>query len=109
SLSDIKLKVDVPTISNAICKDKLDDEKIQANQLCAGGVQGKDACEGDSGGPLIRSYLDKIEGRTQWYQEGVVSHGSKCGLHSYPGIYTRITRYVNWIIHQIEDQQIDST
>ncbi|KAF2885417.1 hypothetical protein ILUMI_20762 [Ignelater luminosus] len=71
----------------------------------SGGVQGKGACQGDSGGPLIGSYRNKVEGRTQWYQEGIVSHGSRCGLQGYPGIYTRITGYVNWIIRVIEPEE----
>lgn len=72
--------------------------------MCAGGDAGKDACQGDSGGPLTRSFLDKVRNRVQWYQEGIVSRGVKCGQKGYPAIYTRITRYITWILHKIETE-----
>ncbi|KAF2904170.1 hypothetical protein ILUMI_01990, partial [Ignelater luminosus] len=100
--SDVKLKVKVPTISNDKCKKALNDTRIQANQVCAGGVAGKDACQGDSGGPLTRFFVDKLHDRVQWYQEGIVSRGVKCGQMGYPAIYTRISRYMSWILHTIE-------
>ncbi|XP_072395185.1 trypsin-like [Diabrotica undecimpunctata] len=46
---------------------------------------GKDACHGDSGGPLI---CDDI-------QYGIVSFGRGCGSH--PGVYTRVDNYLYFI------------
>jgi len=62
--------------------------------LCAGHPGGgRDACEGDSGGPLM------IFSGFQWYLAGVVSHGYGCGLEEYPGLYTPLHNpaYLSWI------------
>ena len=61
--------------------------------LCAGEIEngGKDACQGDSGGPLI------CEEQNQKVLHGIVSYGAGCALPKSPGVYTRITKYFDWI------------
>ncbi len=63
---------------------------ITDNMICAG-KPGQDSCQGDSGGPLLAGANDSTA------QVGIVSFGAGCGLESFPGVYTRIDRYVAWI------------
>ncbi|XP_029682378.1 trypsin-2-like [Takifugu rubripes] len=62
--------------------------RITENMICAGSVLGgKDACQGDSGGPLI------CDGKF----EGIVSWGIGCAYAYFPGVYTKVRNYVEWI------------
>lgn len=99
--SPIKLKVRVTGVSNEQCGQTYSrsqvPKKIVPEQLCAGGEQGKDSCNGDSGGPLMGFYKD-TQGRAYFYLAGIVSFGpQECGLAGWPGVYTRITKFIPWI------------
>ena len=65
--------------------------QITSNMICADNAKGKDACQGDSGGPLICGQ-DGIPVLT-----GIVSFGEGCASAIYPGVYTRVSNYLNWI------------
>ena len=60
----------------------------------------KDSCSGDSGGPLIARTKDGAEG--VMYLEGIVSFGSSSCSGSVPGIYTRVSKYIDWIRENIK-------
>lgn len=61
--------------------------------LCAGAKKREgDACQGDSGGPLMLQTKSK-----QWTLVGVISWGIKCGEPGVPGIYTRISHFLDYI------------
>ncbi|XP_030239548.1 serine protease 7 isoform X2 [Drosophila navojoa] len=94
--SNIKQRLDVPVKSAAYCMEKFATRQINviSSQLCAGGEFSRDSCDGDSGGPLMRF-------RQAWYLEGVVSFGNRCGLEGWPGVYTRVSDYVEWIENTI--------
>ncbi len=67
--------------------------------ICAGGGRngGRDSCQGDSGGPLF------VERNGLWVQVGIVSYGLGCGRRGVPGVYTRITTYVDWVLGIVPD------
>jgi secreted trypsin-like serine protease len=66
-------------------------------QICAGEiVGGKDSCQGDSGGSL---YIRETRGnKIKYVSVGIVSYGDECGLPNKPGIYTRVSYYLDWIV-----------
>ncbi len=85
----LKLReVDVPIVDPAECKQKYGG--LTGNMLCAGEAD-KDSCQGDSGGPLFQ---EKTTGATQL---GIVSYGVGCGRKGWPGVYTRVDQYSDWI------------
>lgn len=74
------------------------DERI----LCAGQLAGgKDSCKGDSGGPYVISSNYTNDKVKYLYQIGVVSYGFKCAEVGYPGVYTRVTAFIDWIQRNI--------
>ncbi|XP_055679941.1 venom protease-like [Lutzomyia longipalpis] len=94
--SCILQEVEVPVISNERCVSETNytQKMITNNMLCAGypGVGQKDSCQGDSGGPLAMQREDK-----RYELIGIVSWGNGCARPNYPGVYTRVTRFVEWI------------
>ncbi|MGA1344649.1 MAG: trypsin-like serine protease [Ilumatobacteraceae bacterium] len=62
-----------------------------ATMICAGDLAGGiDSCVGDSGGGLVDERRTPIVA-------GIVSFGEGCALPGYPGVYTRVSAYVEWI------------
>ncbi len=92
SASDQLRQVSLPVWNNTSC-DAAFSVAITELMLCAGNRKGgKDSCQGDSGGPLMLQGPNK-----RWMIIGVVSWGIKCGEPGYPGVYTRISEFVDWI------------
>ncbi|XP_055604081.1 CLIP domain-containing serine protease B4-like [Uranotaenia lowii] len=87
--SQYKLAVDVPGVSVETCRKTY--PAVIDTEMCAGGDPGKDSCQGDSGGSLV------LNDDGYWYQFGVVSYGLGCGIEGVPGVYTRVTSYLDWI------------
>ncbi|CAO1416410.1 unnamed protein product [Diamesa tonsa] len=101
--SDIKQKVGLKGVDQATCqKSYLNSKrKIVSSQICAGGETGRDSCTGDSGGPLMRENL--LSKDPHWYLVGLVSYGPIiCGQLDFPGVYTRVDHYIDWIINKME-------
>ncbi|XP_065303344.2 trypsin alpha-4-like isoform X2 [Dermacentor albipictus] len=72
---------------------------FKPQQICAY-KKGSDACQGDSGAPLMLK-------RGHTYElVGLVSFGDGCNLEGVPGVYTNIEPYVPWIRHAIQATEI---
>jgi secreted trypsin-like serine protease len=86
-------EVTVPIVNNPGCRAAYGTSYFAGTMLCAGDRVngGRDSCQGDSGGPLM------ARNGGQWYQVGVVSFGTGCGLRRYPGVYARVSSYRNFI------------
>lgn len=99
STNPVLYEVTVPIMSNADCrKSKYGSRRITDNMLCAGFEEGKkDACQGDSGGPL------HVINGTVHDVVGVVSWGEGCARPGYPGVYSRVNRYITWITKNTAD------
>merc|ERR1719244_1590939 len=68
-------------------------------------IGGSDACQGDSGGPLIKwTAVRGGSGKThKAYLVGVVSRGDGCAYFNKPGIYTRVSYWLDWIKKHVGD------
>ncbi|XP_061385410.1 transmembrane protease serine 9-like [Danaus plexippus] len=89
------LNVELPVLSNDVCRNTMYETSMIADgMLCAGYPDEgqRDTCQGDSGGPLTAERKDK-----RYELLGIVSWGIGCGRRGYPGVYTRVTKYLNWI------------
>lgn len=110
-MSNILQQVQIPVIENAECKEKylnvrphlkLPELRFhEAYVLCAGfAVGGKDACLGDSGGPLMIPIHEY--GRFQFYQIGIVSYALGCGRPNIPGVYVNVQKFAHWIEEKLQ-------
>ena len=85
-------EVTVRTMTTEKCREKYGESSISEHMLCASNP-GKDSCWGDSGGPLA------VLGQDGSYRIiGVVSWGLGCARPQYPGVYTRVTSHLDWIL-----------
>ncbi|XP_004685908.1 PREDICTED: coagulation factor IX [Condylura cristata] len=81
----------VPLVDRATCL-RSTKFTIYSNMFCAGYHEGgKDSCQGDSGGP----HITEVEGTN--FLTGIISWGEECAVKGKYGIYTKVSRYVNWI------------
>jgi len=60
--------------------------------------EGTDTCQGDSGGPLV------VVKDRKYVLVGVTSYGRGCAdPRNFPGIYARVTNYLEWIADETKD------
>jgi len=81
------VKIKVGNVNSGVCNYLYGRDVKKTGKFCAGGAV--DACQEDSGGPM----MCEKEGR--YHLTGIVSSGKGCGL--YPGLYTEVNRYTDWI------------
>ncbi|XP_012348246.1 chymotrypsin-like protease CTRL-1 [Apis florea] len=79
---------DVPIISNYECSMFW---PVTESHVCTSAAYDQDACQGDSGGPLI------VMKNRKPVQIGIVSYGDGNCPSSKPGVFTRVSSFVDWI------------
>jgi len=94
-------EAEVTTLSNEECAGAGHDGSIEESMLCAHGAAGDaatDACQGDTGGPLV------CEDGDRWIAFGAASWGHGCAgeRESRPGVWARIHEAVEWIDETLE-------
>ncbi|GAX20855.1 trypsin [Fistulifera solaris] len=78
-------------VEQSTCEMLLPGLFVSDIHLCAGYPEGgQDSCGGDSGGPLVDAQDTNL-------QYGIVSFGIGCARPNLPGVYTRISSYIDWI------------
>jgi secreted trypsin-like serine protease len=93
--SAVLQEVGLPIVDQPTCADAESALALLDTTLCAGPQPAhQDTCSGDSGGPL----LVPRGSDGHWEQVGITSYGqSGCAQDGYYGVYTRVSRYVQWI------------
>ncbi|XP_047520561.1 venom serine protease-like [Pieris napi] len=94
--SDVLQKVQVDVISQNDCSKYV--SSLTPRQLCTY-TPGKDACQFDSGGPLL--YTDR---ETSFlFLAAMVSKGKLCASPNNPAVNTRVTDVLEWIVQTAPD------
>ncbi|XP_042556123.1 kallikrein-4 [Dipodomys spectabilis] len=84
--------VNISVVSEEQCKEVFSPVYHYSMFCAGGGPDGKDSCNGDSGGPIVCNQ----------HLQGLVSLGlDKCGQPSVPSVYTNLCKFTNWITKTI--------
>ncbi|XP_074690672.1 serine protease 56 [Strix aluco] len=98
-MADVVMEARVPLLSQETCRGALGRDLLTNAMFCAGYLSGGiDSCQGDSGGPL--ACQDPSSHRFVLY--GITSWGDGCGEQGKPGVYTRVTAFVDWLSLQMD-------
>jgi len=93
--SDQLREVSLPVVSFQTCVNSTE-YVVTENMFCAGYPEGgKDACDGDSGGPFV------IYDNHHWQLAGIVSWGEGCAVPGYYGFFTRVPNYYSFISNYV--------
>ena len=91
-LEDVARSIDVPALDDSECTQS-GQTTIGTRRLCAGYLGGSAGlCKGDSGGPLVCR-----DDRRVWRQAGIASFTSAISPGNVPGVFTRVSQYLDWI------------
>ncbi|XP_017039808.1 serine protease snake isoform X2 [Drosophila ficusphila] len=95
-------EVPVDQCNTSLPADDGSPQGILTSQICAHDYEkNRDTCQGDSGGPLQlnlerRRRRHRSRRHYRYYIVGITSYGAYC-RSEFPGVYTRISSYIDWI------------
>ncbi|XP_059047685.1 trypsin CFT-1-like [Achroia grisella] len=105
--SQILQSVTVFTVSRHVCAERYARQEVSSgrvmvvthNMICAGllDIGGKDACQWDSGGPLLFNNT----------LVGIISWGYQCAHSNFPGVATRVSSFYRWIHETMANYNAD--
>ena len=73
--------------------------RINRKHICALSPDA-DACQGDSGGPLVTTEKGRL------VQVGIVSFGMGCADARFPGVFTNVGQFLEWIRRMTEGEDV---
>ncbi|XP_041106427.1 plasminogen-like isoform X2 [Polyodon spathula] len=83
----------LPVLDTKMCnRPEYLSDRVKVHEMCAGNLEGgTDSCQNDSGGPLV-CYQDR-----SFVLQGVTSWGLGCANAMKPGVYVRVSHFIDWI------------
>ncbi len=107
SSSDDLRELDLDIIPDESCEREFrrvfQDFSLMSTKICARAELNRDGCRGDSGSPLMH-----VSEAATYEVIGITSFGNKACDSSSPGVYTRVTSYLDWIGSTVEDTLLQS-
>lgn len=96
-VSDFLRQVTMPVVNTWTCNASYGGQ-LNSDEVCAGKPYQKDACGGDSGGPLL---LVEQDGTWLGAQVGVVSKGTGCPGDR-GGVYASVAYHAKWVVMNVD-------
>ena len=85
--------IEVPALTNEVCKQSYGNESISDDIICAGYVEGgNNSWPGNSGGPLVC-----LNNESSAILTGIASFGHEFASPGHYGIYAPMTQILDWI------------
>ena len=94
--SDTLQWIEVPALTNEVCKQSYGSQSISDAVICAGYAEGGNKkCPGNSGGPFV------CLNESSAILTGIASFGHECASPGHYGIYARVTKILDWILSNL--------
>ena len=97
SISTVLQDAQVAPVSWQGCRLVMGETRVTEGMICAG-AEGKDTCNGDSGGPMVTRH----ESTGGYSVIGITSWGDvPCAKPQSFGVYANVAHYLDWIAEQV--------